>query len=161
MLATFLLEETVFGILPLPWRLIPIALILALSLMHRVSFEMGAVFLLVSTLAGVFSGLAPVATVAVALVCIATSYAMTARVFARRSLVAFAGLSLATGLIYFLLRFGVVSPVPGFFPWMYLFSALLTALLAIISSLALEWILTGFGKSFVTKNQTYEVHSER
>jgi hypothetical protein len=151
----------VFAVLPLPWRLIPVSLIFALALMNRVSFEMGAAFFLVSAFAAVISGLAPGAVLIIAAVCMAAAYGLSTRVFARRSVVAFSGLALATGLIYFMLRFGILSPVHGFFPWMYLFLATMTAMLAVMASLALEWALSGFGKRFVTKDQTYEVRTDR
>ena len=161
MLITFLLEETVLVILPLPWRLIPATFIFSLALMHRVSFELGAIFFFAATCAAVASGLAPLATLAVALLCLGSAYGFMSRIFARRSLPAFTGLALVTSVIYFILRFGVVSHVPGFFPWMYLFLASMTALLAVISSLALEWTLKAFGRRFVTKNETYEVQAPR
>jgi len=161
MLATILLEETVLNILPQPWRLIPISLILALALMHRVSFEIGAVFIIASTSLAVFSGIAPPGTLIVALICTVAAYGLVSRVFARRSLVAFGGLSLVIAFTYLLLRFGILTHVAGLFPWMILFCALTTALLAVVASLALEWILSGFGKRFVTKNETYEVRSDR
>jgi hypothetical protein len=161
MLVIFLLEETVFAVLPLPWRLIPASLILGLALMHRVSFELGALFFLASAFAMVLSGLAPAGLIVVACICVLTAYGLLTRVFARRSLVAFSGLSLVTGLVYFLLRFGFTAHVPDFFPWMYLFSAATTALLAVSASLVLEWALSGFGKRFVTKNETYEIRTER
>jgi hypothetical protein len=161
MLITFLLEETIFVVLPLPWRLVPPSLILALAIMHRVSFELGALFFLASTSAMVLSGLAPAGLLAAACICILTAYGLSTRVFARRSIVAFSGLALATGLVYFLLRFGLLAHVPGFFPWMYLFSAAMTALLAVVASLVLEWVISGFGRRFVSKSEIYEVRGER
>ncbi|MFA5946784.1 MAG: hypothetical protein WC813_02055 [Patescibacteria group bacterium] len=161
MLVTFLMEETVFVVLPLPWRLIPPSLVLALALMHRVSFELGALFFLASTSAMILSGLAPVGLLVVAFICVFTAYGLSTHVFARRSLAAFGGLALVTGSVYFLLRFGVVARVHGFFPWMGLFLAAMTALLAVVASLVLERTMSGFGKRFVTKSETYEVRGER
>lgn len=161
LLLTILIEDTVWAVLPLPWRLIPWSFIFALAIMHRVSFELGAAFFLSSVLLTVLTGLAPLSSIAIALLCLAAAYGFVSRVFARRSLPAFTGLALATSLMYFIFRFGVVSSVPGFFPWMYLFLAAITTLLSVMASLGLEWTLRAFGRRFVTKNETYEVQAPR
>ena len=161
LLLTFFFTETVWAVLPLPWRLIPWAFIFSLAIMHRVSFELGGAFLLVTGLATVAVGLAPAAHLLVVLASLVIVYGLISRVFARRSIAAFAGVVLVTSLLYFTLRFGVVVRVPGFFPWMFLFLTAVTSLLTVIASLFLERALHAFGRRFVAKNDTYEVQAPR
>lgn len=161
MLVMFLLEQAVLSTLPLPWRLLPVALILGLAIMHRVSFELGAMFVFCFACAMALSGLAPISSVVVVALSLVAAYGLQTRIFASRSLIAFTGFAFATTLFYFFCRFIILTPVPRFFPWMFLFAASTSALLALIASIGLNAGMSGFGRRFVRKAESYEVRAER
>ena len=161
LLLTLLSEAAFFSTLPLPWRLLPLGLILGLALIHRVSFELGGAFLLAASVAAYISGLTPFTGLVTMALLILAAYGLSTRIFASRSLVAFTGFAFSVGLIYLFVKFAIFSPVPGFFPWMYLFCVSMTALLALLASIALNFCLSLFSRRFVRKTDIYEIRAER
>lgn len=158
LMLTLLIEQTVMAALPFPWREIPLLLVVALVIMHRVSLEIGVAFFLAGVAVIYGSGMSGFDTLLVAVLTMGGAVFFSTRIFARRSLAAFFGFSLGTALVYqlahmlsLLIKGSSVSVLAE------LFFIGITAASAFVLSLLVGELARNFGLRFVQKETTYEV----